>query len=90
MYRLTEKVQVLLSHADIELLNNIMLGKAMKIGKRPVAISTFIRAIIRKYIEDETKIQFGYAEEEAEKLRNERMKQVYSEYLKNNKEKTNI
>lgn len=90
MYRLTEKVQVLLSQADIELLNSIMLGKTMKIGKRPVALSTFIRAIIRKYIEEETQNQSSFVESEIEKLRNERMLQVYTDFLKNNKEVTNI
>jgi hypothetical protein len=90
MYKLTEKVQVLLSQADVEILNSIMLGKAMKIGKRPVPLSSFIRAIIRKYIDEETKNQDSFAEEQVEKLRYERMLEVYKDFLKNNKEETNV
>ena len=90
MYKLTEKIQVLLSKADIEILNGIMLGKAIKIGHRPVPLSTFIRAIIRKYIEEETKDQKSFSEEEANKLLYERMKEVYWEHLRDTKDNTNI
>ena len=90
MYKLTEKIQVLLSKKDIEILNNIMLGKALRIGKRPVPLSTFIRAVIRKYIMDETKKQSSFSEEAVDKLIQERMQEIYKEYLKNNKPETDI
>ena len=80
--RLTEKIQVLLSKRDIELLNNIMLGKAIKIGKPPSPLSTFIRAIIRKYVDEETKEPFSYSEEEAKKVLKERMEKAYLEKLR--------
>lgn len=85
--RLTEKIQVLLSKRDVKLLNNIMLGKAVKIGKPPSPLSTFIRAVIRKYIEEETKEQFGFSEKEAKDLIKKRMEDTYKEKLQNQEKK---
>lgn len=86
MDKLTEKIQVLLSPKDVELLNNIMLGKAIKIGKRPTPLSTFIRAILRKFIEEETSHQYSFTEEHVNEILKTRIKDLYKKKLntKNN------
>lgn len=51
MDKLTKKLQVLLSENEVTAINRIILQEAIESGERPVSVSAFIRAIIRKEIE---------------------------------------
>ena len=52
MSKLNEKVQVLLSKEDLEVLNRLILRDAYTEGIRPVPLSTYVRLIIKNHIED--------------------------------------
>lgn len=51
MDKLTKKLQVLLAEDEVTSINRIILNDAIENGERPVSVSAFIRAIIRKEIE---------------------------------------
>lgn len=51
MDKLTKKLQVLLTEDEVTSINRIILNDAIENGERPVSVSAFIRAVIRKEIE---------------------------------------
>lgn len=51
MDKLTKKLQVLLTEDEVTSINRIILNDAIEGGERPVSVSAFIRAVIRKEIE---------------------------------------
>ena len=46
----TEKIQVLVSSQDMTLLNSLIMMDALHEGNKPVALSTFVRELIKDYI----------------------------------------
>lgn len=52
--RLTEKLQILLSKSDLKALNNIIIEKSKQLKKKPIPASTFVRALIKDYINKNT------------------------------------
>tara|TARA_Y100000389_G_scaffold204678_1_gene258813 strand:- start:3363 stop:3590 length:228 start_codon:yes stop_codon:yes gene_type:complete len=47
----TEKIQVLISPYDMRCLNSLIMIDAIQDGTRPIPLSTFVRNIIKEYIE---------------------------------------
>lgn len=47
-YKLTKKLQVLLTEDEVNQINRIILNDALKSEERPVSISAFIRILIQK------------------------------------------
>ena len=50
MSKLTRKLQVLLSDDEVNIINRIILNDAILAEERPIAISAFIRNLIRDEI----------------------------------------
>lgn len=48
----TEKIQVLISAEDMSSLNSLIMIDAIQKSERPVPLSTFVRQIIKDYIEE--------------------------------------
>ena len=65
---LTEKLQVLLSDSDVKALNRIITLKALDDGKRPPPISSYVRDIIKKHIEEETPEQKSLIEQKIQSI----------------------
>lgn len=47
----TEKIQVLISPDDMRSLNSLIMIDAIQNGTRPIPLSTFVRNVIKEYIE---------------------------------------
>jgi hypothetical protein len=47
----TEKIQVLISPDDMRSLSSLIMIDAIQNGTRPIPLSTFVRNIIKEYIE---------------------------------------
>lgn len=70
MDKLTKKLQVLLSDEEVTSINRIILNDAIQGGERPVSISAFIRAIIRKEIDLRADSIIEWNKDNIKKLKN--------------------
>ena len=51
-YKVTEKIQVLISQQDMAAVNSLLMMEALENGTRPIPLSTFVRELIKSYIEE--------------------------------------
>ena len=51
MSNVTEKIQVLISSDDMHAVNSLLMMEALENGGRPVPLSTFVRELIKSYID---------------------------------------
>ena len=77
MSKLNEKIQVLLSAEDLQIINRLIMREAFIDGSKPVPLSTYVRNIIKAYINDnehllEEQISFTQkkVKEEIDKIKN--------------------
>ena len=52
MSNVTEKIQVLISSGDMASVNQLLMMEALENGTRPEPLSTFVRELIKSYIEE--------------------------------------
>lgn len=65
---LTEKLQVLLSKSDLRALNIIIARRSLERGAKPPPISSYIRELIKKEIDENIVDQVSFAGEKAREI----------------------
>jgi len=72
MSNVTEKIQVLISSGDMASVNSLLMMEALENGTRPIPLSTFVRELIKSYIEENRhKLgQRSHAKDEAQRYLN--------------------
>lgn len=65
---LTEKLQVLLSNSDLRALNVIIARKSLEKGMKPPPISSYIRELIKRDIDENIRDQVSFAGEKAREI----------------------
>lgn len=71
MSNVTEKIQVLLTSDDTSKLNTILTLEALKNNSKPLPVSTFVRNIIKDYIDSHALEQKSFVSDIIKKHINE-------------------
>jgi hypothetical protein len=79
---LTEKLQVLLSKSDLRALNIIIARRSLERGTKPPPISSYIRELIKREIDENIVDQVSFAGEKA--------REIITNYKKQTKSTTKI
>jgi hypothetical protein len=80
---LTEKLQVLLSKSDLRALNIIIARRSLERGTKPPPISSYIRELIKKEIDENIVDQVSFAGEKAREIITNYQKQQKPQKTKN-------
>lgn len=67
--KLTKKLQVLLTEAEVREVNRVILNEALETEQRPVSVSAFIRQLIHKELSSKSVEQKSYIKQNLKNLK---------------------
>lgn len=67
--KLTKKLQVLLTEAEVREVNRVILNEALETEQRPVSVSAFIRQLIHKELSNKSVEQKSYIKQNLKNLK---------------------
>ena len=67
--KLTKKLQVLLTEAEVREVNRVILNEALETEQRPVSVSAFIRQVIHKELSNKSVEQKSYIKQNLKNLK---------------------